>query len=189
MRTAVGRQQRQWIISALLIALFVRALIPAGFMPAMDRPLSFQICPDGYPAQLLHKDVADAHAHHHPDASGEHAAHAGHDAASTLGESATHSHHGIASGEHCVFAAVAAVGAFTFNSAFLSFALEKASTRDIPIRRQRSHASALYSPPHAVHPPSPDERTRVPFRHGVSPGVPSFFPEKKHELLTRRATL
>jgi hypothetical protein len=41
------------VISALLVALVVRALIPAGFMPAADRPFSFQICPDGFPAALL----------------------------------------------------------------------------------------------------------------------------------------
>jgi hypothetical protein len=117
MRTAVSRHQRQWIVSALLIALFVRALIPAGFMPAMDRPLSFQICPDGYPAQLLRQAAHDAHAHHHHDTS-------------EPSHSGPHTH-GIASGEHCVFAAVAGVASFTFNAPFVFFTLET-SARDIP---------------------------------------------------------
>ena len=53
MRRVSGPTQRLWVISALLVALVVRALIPAGFMPATDRPLSFQVCPDGFPAGLL----------------------------------------------------------------------------------------------------------------------------------------
>jgi hypothetical protein len=51
--------ERSWLISVLLVALFVRALIPMGFMPAMDRPFSFQICPDGFPAHML-KRAMDA---------------------------------------------------------------------------------------------------------------------------------
>jgi hypothetical protein len=37
----------------MLLAFTVRAFIPHGYMPAMNRPFSFQICPDGFPAQLL----------------------------------------------------------------------------------------------------------------------------------------
>lgn len=53
MRRVLSPNQRPWVISLLLVALVARALIPAGFMPATDRPLSFQICPDGFPAALL----------------------------------------------------------------------------------------------------------------------------------------
>jgi hypothetical protein len=53
MRRVPTPKQRLWVISTLLIALVVRALIPAGFMPATDRPFSFQVCPDGFPAELL----------------------------------------------------------------------------------------------------------------------------------------
>jgi len=53
MRRVLSPHQRLWVIGTLLVALVVRALIPAGFMPATDRPFSFQICPDGFPAALL----------------------------------------------------------------------------------------------------------------------------------------
>jgi hypothetical protein len=89
---------RQWLISLLLVAIGVRALIPAGFMPATDRPFSFQICPDGFPAQLLH-DVAigDEHAAHH------HGQQQQDDTGSTP-------EHGAARAEHCVFAVAAGAG-------------------------------------------------------------------------------
>jgi hypothetical protein len=90
MRRVPSPKQRLWVISALLIALVVRALIPAGFMPATDRPFSFQICPDGFPAALLGEAApADGGAgtpasHDHDDGAPGHAAagaalaHAGH---------------------------------------------------------------------------------------------------------------
>ena len=96
MRRLFSQNQRRWLISALLIALVVRALIPAGFMPATDRPFSFQICPDGYPAHLL-KAAQDPHAaHHHDDSTG-----------------GTHEHSSARS-EHCVFAAAAGAAPFAF---------------------------------------------------------------------------
>jgi hypothetical protein len=51
----LNRVQQQWLISVLLVALAVRALIPAGFMPSADQPFTLQICPDGFPAQFLHR--------------------------------------------------------------------------------------------------------------------------------------
>jgi hypothetical protein len=52
---------RTLIASAMLLAFVVRALVPQGFMPASDRTFSVEICPEGFPAQLL------AHVgHHHP---------------------------------------------------------------------------------------------------------------------------
>ena len=81
----LSRIQRQWIISVLLVTVVVRALIPAGFMPAAD--FTYQICPDGFPAQLLHDEHAAHHSHHH-------------------GEQGSHEH-GAARAEHCVFAAAA----------------------------------------------------------------------------------
>jgi hypothetical protein len=115
----LSRVQRQWLISLLLVAVAVRALIPAGFMPSAERPFSFQICPDGFPAQLLHGASAPL---------GEHAAHHAHDGnlaqhsdafqhadAARPSEGLLHgghgSHeHGAARAEHCVFAAAAGVG-------------------------------------------------------------------------------
>jgi Protein of unknown function (DUF2946) len=78
------RKRRELIVSVLLLALTLRALVPAGFMPAADHGFSLEICPDGFPAQLLHYDM-----HHEHGAGG--AAH----------------HHGSSRPEHCVFAAVA----------------------------------------------------------------------------------
>lgn len=82
----LSRLQCRWLISVLLVALVTRALIPAGFMPAGD--FTYQICPDGFPAQLLHDEHA---AHHHHD-----------------GGSPSHEH--AARAEHCVFAAAAGTG-------------------------------------------------------------------------------
>ncbi|MEJ0038389.1 MAG: hypothetical protein WDO68_20310 [Gammaproteobacteria bacterium] len=73
MRRVPSPKQRLWVISTLLVALLVRALIPAGFMPATDRPFSFQVCPDGFPAALLAEaavPAAFAHASHHPEPDG-----------------------------------------------------------------------------------------------------------------------
>lgn len=39
--------------SIMLVAFALRALIPPGFMPASDRAFSFEICPEGFPADLL----------------------------------------------------------------------------------------------------------------------------------------
>jgi len=123
MRTArFSRNTRQWLISALLLALVTRALIPAGFMPATDRPLSFQICPDGFPAQLL-AGSQDPHAHHHhgvhgaghPDTGAEQTPAAQSDEAANAG---THHQHSAAGNEHCVFAAAAAAGPFAFAPTF-----------------------------------------------------------------------
>jgi hypothetical protein len=71
MRRVLRPKQRLWVISTLLVALLVRALIPAGFMPASDRPFSFQVCPDGFPAALL----SDAAADRFGAAAGDEAAH------------------------------------------------------------------------------------------------------------------
>src|SRR5690349_21541548 len=71
MRRVSAPKQRLWVISALLVALVVRALIPAGFMPATDRPLSFQICPDGFPAALL-GDATGISAGHEPEPATHH---------------------------------------------------------------------------------------------------------------------
>jgi len=70
---------RKLIIGVMLLAFAGRALVPPGFMPASGR-LSVEICPEGFPAQLL------SHAGHHHHA-------------------ATHWH-----GEHCVFGGACASG-------------------------------------------------------------------------------
>jgi hypothetical protein len=79
------------------MAVVVRALIPAGFMPAAD--FTYQICPDGFPAQLLHSEHAVHHAHH-ADGSPQ----------GDVQHSGRGSHEHAARGEHCVFAAAAVGG-------------------------------------------------------------------------------
>ena len=41
------------LILLILLALALRALIPVGFMPAMDGTFSVSICTDGFPPALL----------------------------------------------------------------------------------------------------------------------------------------
>jgi hypothetical protein len=74
-----GRNASRVLISGVMLLAFVaRALIPQGFMPASDRTLSLQICPEGFPAKLLR------HSGHH------------------------HAGGGNSFAEHCVFGAAAA---------------------------------------------------------------------------------
>lgn len=122
-----------WILSALLMALIVRALVPAGFMPATDRPFSFQICPDGFPAHML----AVANASFAPEDEGEASVHAGHhhhshpDGASsheasatpvpdgrTSPEDGTPHRHAAAGMERCTFAAAAGPALLAWTPAF-----------------------------------------------------------------------
>lgn len=107
-RRFCSRSTRHWIISFLLLAVTARALIPAGFMPSPDRPFTLQICPDGFPAQLLRKPasgpVANDGVHHH-----DHAHHRA-DAASQSPQPEAPAHPHEFRAEHCVFAAVASVG-------------------------------------------------------------------------------
>ena len=60
-RLATFRQHR-WLPSLLVLALALRALIPVGFMPSGNGQLALQICPEGFPATLLHNS-----GHHHHD--------------------------------------------------------------------------------------------------------------------------
>jgi hypothetical protein len=127
-------RNRRVLLGAVLFALIVRAMIPAGFMPAAD--FSFQICPDGYPAHLLQAaspvatSVADdPHAGHHDRATGADsfgdaglatAPIAGHDsfAAGHAGHSDGTHRHASAGTEHCAFAAVASAGPSGWSATF-----------------------------------------------------------------------
>jgi hypothetical protein len=84
------RRRYQLIAGILLIALAFRALVPTGFMPAADEPFTLEICPDGFPAQLLHPPKGHEHGAHH--------------------SRGTSHHHDSLRGEHCGFAAVAGAG-------------------------------------------------------------------------------
>lgn len=96
----------------VLVALGVRALIPAGFMPSSERPFTLEICPDGFPSQLLHRASTDGAAadagmaaHHHMGGQ-----------SADSDEQAPTSNHGHdqheqgVRAEHCVFAVAASAG-------------------------------------------------------------------------------
>jgi hypothetical protein len=53
-------RQHRWLASLLVVALALRALIPVGFMPGGNGQLALRICPEGFPAALLHSS-----GHHH----------------------------------------------------------------------------------------------------------------------------
>lgn len=54
MRLGPSRSATRKLIAALAIAaLALRALIPAGFMPAPGRLFSLELCPDGLPSGML----------------------------------------------------------------------------------------------------------------------------------------
>lgn len=94
----LNRKARTWVIGILLVALALRALVPVGFMPSADEPFSLQICPDGFPAQLLHHQ----HGSHH-----EHAVAQGRRGDDSVGGA---HQHGPSGSEHCLFAAAAGIG-------------------------------------------------------------------------------
>ena len=84
----IPQVRRRWLLLALLPALALRLLVPAGYMPADAAPLSLQICPEGFPGALL---PHAAHHHHH-------------EGGGTQGAG------GHGSGGHCVFASAGAGG-------------------------------------------------------------------------------
>jgi hypothetical protein len=55
---------RRRLAGLMLTAFAVRALIAPGFMPAHAAPLTLEICPDGFPAQLLGHVAHHAHGKH-----------------------------------------------------------------------------------------------------------------------------
>jgi hypothetical protein len=96
--------------SMLLVAFASRALIPAGFMPASDRPFSIEICWEGFPADMLaHGEPAHAGSMGMDSMHGE-----------PVGDSTSHRdslpgahHHHSGSpphSEHCVFGTACSTG-------------------------------------------------------------------------------
>jgi hypothetical protein len=62
MRIRFSRKASRILIAGVMLFAFaVRSLIPAGFMPSSERPFSAEICPEGFPAELL---VHAGHHHH-----------------------------------------------------------------------------------------------------------------------------
>jgi hypothetical protein len=100
--------KRTLLASLALLAFTLRALIPAGFMPSGDGAIGLQICPDGFPVQLLahsgeHLEHA-AHHHHHDQNDAEAAGSSDHPLDSS--QHSSHDHRSWSAG-HCAFAAVA----------------------------------------------------------------------------------
>jgi hypothetical protein len=79
MRLSPGkRSRRTQLISLLLVAFALRALIPPGFMPSSDRPFTLEICWEGLPAAMLAQSEPrepGEHHHHHPSGSPAHSEH------------------------------------------------------------------------------------------------------------------
>jgi hypothetical protein len=59
------------IAGVMLLAFALRALVPQGFMPSSERPFTVEICPEGFPAEVL---MLGGHHHHHggPHSQSEH---------------------------------------------------------------------------------------------------------------------
>jgi hypothetical protein len=95
-----GRRSLHRAASGLLAMVFLRALVPAGFMPDAERPFSLALCPDGSPAYspAMLVDVE-------PPEPGDHHAHDGHvNHGAPLTDEPAHEHAAL-SGEHCLFGA------------------------------------------------------------------------------------
>jgi Protein of unknown function (DUF2946) len=129
MRTGLVHGSRKLNASILLIALAFRALVPAGFMPASDRLFSLEICPEGFPPQLLHHGTDHGSRVHH---------------------GASHSHNSAHS-EHCVFAAVTGAGPGTLvngvHAPLDSFLAPLFDTAPFALRTQRFRIQQPRAPP------------------------------------------
>ncbi|MCK5326934.1 MAG: DUF2946 family protein [Woeseiaceae bacterium] len=64
-----GSRRNGTLISLLLLGgMLLRAVIPAGYMPAsMGSGLLFELCPDGLPSGVSFASVGHDHAGHHGD--------------------------------------------------------------------------------------------------------------------------
>jgi hypothetical protein len=73
-----GRPQLRFALVMVLATLALRAVVPAGFMPAaIGNGLPFEMCPSAVPAEILAAMSGAGHSHH------QH--HAGHNAAGSDG--------------------------------------------------------------------------------------------------------
>lgn len=106
MRTLLHPSSRPWLARLVLLAIVWHALIPSGFMPAAGRLFTLQICPDGFPEQLLPSAPdSPAHAGHH-DHGIDHAHGSGTAHGTDSASDSSHDHKSWRS-SHCVFAAIA----------------------------------------------------------------------------------
>ncbi len=102
------RRARRALQAFLILAFALRALIPAGYMPASDQPFALQICPDGLPAQFAAAEHATQGSEH-----AEHGAHGDH--GSPLTDDGSHQHETFRA-SHCAFATVASAGTPEFHA-------------------------------------------------------------------------
>ncbi|HTV97287.1 MAG TPA: hypothetical protein VME42_14865 [Steroidobacteraceae bacterium] len=99
----------------MLAAFASRALIPAGFMPASDRPFSIEICWEGLPAEVL-AQIEPAHAASESMGSMDMQSMdmgmpAGHSTSERGPRHGSHHHPGSPShAEHCVFGTASSAG-------------------------------------------------------------------------------
>ncbi len=107
MRSIVHKRNRRTLTAGILLVAFgVRALIPAGFMPAPDRPFSLEICWEGLPAGVrVHGEPSHADAMDTTDMGSM-------DMGSMdMGSMPVHTHSGSSShSEHCVFGTACSAG-------------------------------------------------------------------------------
>jgi len=91
--------------SIMLAGFASRAIIPPGYMPATDRPFSFEICWEGFPAAMLaHGGPADAGSSAMDGMDMGSMSHGGH-------LHTQHHHSGSPShSEHCVFGTACSAG-------------------------------------------------------------------------------
>jgi len=67
-----GIRKIRWAPALLLVAaLLLRAVIPAGYMPAADSGLWFELCPEGLPGEFAALLTGETGHHHHGHADGE----------------------------------------------------------------------------------------------------------------------
>lgn len=104
MRVGPSRSTTQKLIAAVaLAALSLRALVPAGFMPAPGRLFALELCPDGLPSGMLAAStpempgMPDMPGMHHPFDPAGGPPHGGHPAQM----------------EHCVFGGASALALLT----------------------------------------------------------------------------
>jgi hypothetical protein len=85
----------------LLAMVFLRSLVPAGFMPDLERPFALAMCPDGFPAAWLAPALPiDLQARQ----SGAHDGHGNHVNHGSPPDEPAHGH-ATFTGEHCAFGA------------------------------------------------------------------------------------
>ena len=64
----MGPRPKTRLLTLLAVGFIVRALAPAGYMPAASGSgLLFELCPDRLPAGFMLPNQQGAHSHHHHD--------------------------------------------------------------------------------------------------------------------------